>query len=431
MFFNPTDNRHHKYKTSKINFLGFIFSICLLSIFSYSTEAYSDILKKIDERTISEEDISTVEVVLPPASRLIDAYGVTNNQSPTYESLSHWTLESITFPALKGETPTYEIGEYSGLISPYTIEEALSMSLKHNSSKQIHLKILYPANYVTSPTKKINYVRRAGALFLLMSVLYIVFVYNTKKTSQQQQISGSLKENLEHYVNKKDFLSKSQQMLKIGEIFPSIAHDIKSPLQSIISATSLIRRENAQQSEDSTRVASTLDIIDELTFKIADDIKSFQKISVAGGNETINHKCDDIINDFSTFVTAKSKQLNQTIKLESHNPNDLKNFNICCNEANLLKGLMFLTFEFMEQRHKKSSLSISANISNADLIIDLEEYPGSRELYSSLTNKDTFLFAKNNIERLGGLITIKSRINKNTIRITLPTVEKHLLKQTA
>ena len=113
------------------------------------------------------------------------------------------------------------------------------------------LKISYPADYVAPSKIEINYIGRALSVLVFLAALYFVFLFNSSDSHSDtldiSQSSGTLKDNVSHYFGNHEYLSKNQQLLKIGEIFPSLAHDIKSPLQSIISATSIIRREKRKK----------------------------------------------------------------------------------------------------------------------------------------------------------------------------------------
>lgn len=418
--------------------IAVVFTAMLLSTFSNA-----DILNKMDERIITEDEINTVEVVLPSVENLMRSYGEEKNQTPTNKALASWTIEKLTTPTLE-DNESYDPGEYYGRISEYSFSEALSASFNYNSSNEMKLKISYPAEYVAPSKIEINYIGRALSVLVFLAALYFVFLFNSSESHSDNldvsQSSGTLKDNVSHYFGNHEYLSKNQQLLKIGEIFPSLAHDIKSPLQSIISATSIIRREKRKKTdtensttddESSTKLDSTLDIIDELTYKIADDIKSFQKVCVNGSDEMLNQTCDDITNSISSYIAVKSKQIKRAIRFDTVNPSDYKNFHILCNEANLLKSLMYLTFEFIDLRYKRSDLSLSAEITNGDFIFSLIEKPGTSNLYSDLTTKDTFMFAKRHLEQIGGMITIKSHVNLNTIKVIIPTAEKHLLKYSA
>ena len=87
----------------------------------------------------------------------------------------------------------------------------------------------------------------------------------------------------------------------------------------------------------------------------------------------LNQTCDDITNSISSYIAVKSKQIKQTIRFDTINSSEYKNFHILCNEANLLKSLMYLTFEFIDLRYKRSDLSLSSEITNGDFIFSLIE----------------------------------------------------------
>ena len=203
-----------------------VFTAMLLSTFSNA-----DILNKMDERIITEDEINTVEVVLPSVETLMRSYGEEKNQTPTNKALASWTIEKLTTPTLE-DNESYDPGEYYGRISDYSFSEALSASFNYNSSNEMKLKISYPAEYVAPSKIEINYIGRALSVLVFLAALCFVFLFNSSESHSDNldvsQSSGTLKDNVSHYFGNHEYLSKNQQLLKIGEIFPSLAHDIKS-----------------------------------------------------------------------------------------------------------------------------------------------------------------------------------------------------------
>ena len=181
------------------------------------------------------------------------------------------------------------------------------------------------------------------ALFLISLLLIPVTSWLAYK--KISNISGDYLDETEalkfQVKERESFIEAHSRFIGIGEVATTLAHEIKNPLQSIITATGLIKKLTKSCTGDATEdVIIVSDKIEKITYRISTILKDVQKLAYDAKNDDFTpHQIENIIKSSINVCYLKAKDCDVRLRYDEDQFASLKKPEILCRESQIIQAL--------------------------------------------------------------------------------------------